>query len=210
MKLRIRAEVAATVAAAAVVAGFFWSFLVPVWDIDFWWHIATGRWIVEHGQVPATDPFGIFSNSNPVRSQTILRNYWGAQVVRRDIPEFWHMGVALRAALLGLCLRWYWRSRFMARIQSRCCCCRCRVRDVFKPQTGHNFIPACAPTFLLLDWRKTGDRQPAIRYPCSALWANGHMRGARKRAIDDLSGSRYCFRFLAGNAEHVRVSWQFP
>src|SRR6187200_1203291 len=27
------------------------------WDQDIWWHLRTGQWIAEHGQVPVTDPF---------------------------------------------------------------------------------------------------------------------------------------------------------
>ena len=27
------------------------------WDQDIWWHLRAGQWIVEHGALPATDPF---------------------------------------------------------------------------------------------------------------------------------------------------------
>jgi hypothetical protein len=30
---------------------------VPVLDPDVWWHLRVGQWVVEHGQVTATDPF---------------------------------------------------------------------------------------------------------------------------------------------------------
>lgn len=43
---------AAAVAAAAFVAGLF-----PIFDGDLFWHLASGRWIVEHGRVPRVDPF---------------------------------------------------------------------------------------------------------------------------------------------------------
>lgn len=26
-------------------------------DPDYWWHLATGRWLLDHGRIPATDPF---------------------------------------------------------------------------------------------------------------------------------------------------------
>jgi hypothetical protein len=32
----------------------------PVCDPDLWWHLRVGEWIVEHGKVPATDPFSAF------------------------------------------------------------------------------------------------------------------------------------------------------
>ncbi len=32
----------------------------PILGFDIWWHMATGRWIVEHGQIPWTDPFSAY------------------------------------------------------------------------------------------------------------------------------------------------------
>lgn len=58
-----------------------------VWDYDFWWHIANGRYIVETGSVPTTDPFSFTSqmaeNSNlyAAREKFILTQYWLAQVL---------------------------------------------------------------------------------------------------------------------------------
>ncbi len=58
-----------------------------VWDYDFWWHIATGRYIVETGHLPYTDPFSFTSalpeNNNfyPEREQFILTQYWLAQIL---------------------------------------------------------------------------------------------------------------------------------
>lgn len=31
--------------------------LHPVVTPDFWWHLASGRWVLEHGRAPRTDPF---------------------------------------------------------------------------------------------------------------------------------------------------------
>ena len=35
------------------------------WDQDIWWHLAAGRWIAEHGQVPATDSFSQYGAGRP-------------------------------------------------------------------------------------------------------------------------------------------------
>jgi hypothetical protein len=37
----------------------------PVQDLDIWWHLRTGQWIVEHATVPATDPFSSFGRDRP-------------------------------------------------------------------------------------------------------------------------------------------------
>jgi len=34
-------------------------------DNDLWWHLATGRWIVEHGTVPTQDPFSYTAAGHP-------------------------------------------------------------------------------------------------------------------------------------------------
>ena len=36
--------------------------MVPVVDPDIWWHLRTGQWIVDHAQVPATDPFSAYGD----------------------------------------------------------------------------------------------------------------------------------------------------
>src|SRR5690349_6130274 len=39
--------------------------LGPVRNYDFFWHLATGRWIVEHRALPLADPFSIASDRHP-------------------------------------------------------------------------------------------------------------------------------------------------
>src|SRR5215475_7883389 len=31
-----------------------------IFDPDVWWHVQAGKWIVEHGTLPITDPFSAF------------------------------------------------------------------------------------------------------------------------------------------------------
>jgi hypothetical protein len=40
--------------------------LQPVtFDPDIWWHLQAGKWIVEHGTLPATDPFSAYGEGKP-------------------------------------------------------------------------------------------------------------------------------------------------
>lgn len=39
--------------------------VAPIRNYDFFWHLATGRWIVEHRALPLTDPFAIASARTP-------------------------------------------------------------------------------------------------------------------------------------------------
>lgn len=73
-----------------VVIIFFSSLLafflkINLWDYDFWWHAATGRYIVTEKHLPDKDPFSFPSelqenkNSFPERESFILKQYWLAQ-----------------------------------------------------------------------------------------------------------------------------------
>jgi hypothetical protein len=58
---------------------------INLWDYDFWWHIATGRYIVTEKHLPDKDPFSFTSelqenkNAFPERESFILKQYWLAQ-----------------------------------------------------------------------------------------------------------------------------------
>jgi hypothetical protein len=84
---------------------FFGFFAVKVWDIDFWWHIAAGRNILETGVIPSVDPFGVYDAAN-VWGQTILKSQWLGQVSLYSIYRWFDIdGIILfRAGLLTLCL----------------------------------------------------------------------------------------------------------
>src|SRR5258706_10957088 len=45
-------------------------------DFDTWWHLATGRWIVEHRMIPATDVL-----SHTVRGHPWINLEWAYEVV---------------------------------------------------------------------------------------------------------------------------------
>lgn len=79
---------------------------VPIWDSDFWWHIASGRTIWHDGALPEVDPFGVFGNENPIRNETILKGQWLGQILLYGIYELGgaHAIVALRVTLLLLSL----------------------------------------------------------------------------------------------------------
>lgn len=42
--------------------------MVRLWDPDPWWHLATGRWIVEHRAIPRVDPFSFTVAGQPWRA----------------------------------------------------------------------------------------------------------------------------------------------
>lgn len=69
------------------ISALYLYLLNPLWDYDFWWHIATGKYIVTEGHLPNIDPFSYTStlevNKNifPERERFFLTQYWLAQVI---------------------------------------------------------------------------------------------------------------------------------
>lgn len=104
-----------TAALIALVAAFFGFFAVSVWDTDFWWHIATGRNIVETRSLPDYDPFSVYETTD-ARSIAILKGYWIGQVILYLIATTAGINgiILFRAGLLALCLLLvYRRSSFL-------------------------------------------------------------------------------------------------
>jgi len=89
----------------ALVAAFFGFFAVKEWDIDFWWHIASGKNIVATHSLPDHDPFSVYESTD-ARSITILKCYWVGQIIFYLIVKtFGINGIILfRAFLLAFCL----------------------------------------------------------------------------------------------------------
>lgn len=92
-------------ALAAVLTAFFGYYCTSLWDMDFWWHIATGRNIVESHAIPGRDPFGMYV-ADSLRSDMVLKGYWLAQIAFFFIFDFWGANgiIFLKAGILVLCL----------------------------------------------------------------------------------------------------------
>ncbi|MBV9495980.1 MAG: hypothetical protein JOZ54_17165 [Acidobacteria bacterium] len=94
-----RSLVALLVLAAAALA--------PIRSYDAFWHLATGRWILEHHALPLTDPFAIASDRVPW-----INGEWLFQIAARllemlgGLPALW----IARALLVGAIFVIGWRK----------------------------------------------------------------------------------------------------
>lgn len=107
-------------ALAALLITLFGFFAVKVWDIDFWWHIAAGRNILESGAIPSIDPFGMYDAANAC-GQTVLKSEWLGQVFLYSIYRWLGLDgiIFFRAGVLTLCLAIvYLRCRLVASTSS--------------------------------------------------------------------------------------------
>jgi hypothetical protein len=100
-----RASRVGAIAAAAATALFFSfvfvSLLKPVTDPDVPWHLATGRYIVEHGDVPREeDPFSFAADEVGFLGRFSLSQYWLAQAgLHRLHGAFGPMGLVVAQTL---------------------------------------------------------------------------------------------------------------
>lgn len=95
-----------------VCAGYY---AIPLWDSDFWWHIASGREIVQNG-IPSVDPFGVFAATDAVRNDTVLKGQWLGQVVLFGLFDAGGINavIGFRVLVLLICLSWVvWRARLL-------------------------------------------------------------------------------------------------
>jgi len=170
-------------------SGFLSSYLtLNLWDYDFWWHIATGRYIVSERHLPEKDPFSFTStmeenkNSFPEREKFILKQYWLAQVLFYAI--FNYTGptgiILLRTIILILtllvvlfCFR---RSRvkfyisflfvFVLFLMS--------LKSQGERPVLFSILFTSIVVFLLEDFRDRKNRSLFLIIPAMLLWANMH------------------------------------
>lgn len=148
--------------------------LRPIRSYDYFWHLATGRWIVEHGALPMQDPFALASAHVPW-----INGEWLFQV---PVFEVWkiagHAGVILLvAALLGGLFAWLFKRLadgtdwIVATFVVIVCWSQAAHRLDARPETaGVLLLPAAiavlanSPT-----WRRT-----ILAAAIAALWINLH------------------------------------
>lgn len=93
-------------------------YAVPLADIDIWWHLATGRYLMQTGDFLSTDPFGLAGGQITTGRELILNAYWLSQVLFYGFHQLFGLSgiVALRIILLLIppcaILLYGWRRAF--------------------------------------------------------------------------------------------------
>ncbi|HYA26437.1 MAG TPA: hypothetical protein VEE82_00425, partial [Thermodesulfovibrionales bacterium] len=102
------AKVIKSIIPALIIFCVFLYGLIPINDFDFWWHLKTGEYILENGQLPDIDPFSYTAVStdmdSPGRPQFILKSYWLGQVVFALVVKYLGLKgfIAMRAIFFAL------------------------------------------------------------------------------------------------------------
>ena len=186
-------------ALAALLIAFFGFFAVKVWDIDFWWHIAAGKNILDTGAVPSVDPFGMYDAANAC-GQTVLKSEWLGQVLLYSVYRWFGLdGIILfRAGILVLCLAVvYFRCHLVASAGPFALIVTALAGLAILHHTGERpqlfsflFITLL---FLLLDgFIRTGNRKLLYGIPLlMLLWSNTHAGALMGVATLGLFGIGY-------------------
>jgi hypothetical protein len=82
-------------APVALFVAFALAALGPIRNYDFFWHLATGRWIVEHRALPLTDPFAVASDRHEW-----INGEWLFEVIAYGAQEL--VGLAGMSVVRGL------------------------------------------------------------------------------------------------------------
>jgi hypothetical protein len=87
----------------ALLFSAWWLTMNPMRNADLWWHLASGRWIVEHGAVPRVDPFSFSAHGqrwlNTEWLGDVLFQLWTAAAGLESLV-YWLWGILLLTYLL--------------------------------------------------------------------------------------------------------------
>lgn len=152
--------------------------VTPIADPDYFWHLHTGRWIVEHRAIPSVDSF-----SHTFAGQPWLYVDWLSDVAMYLVhSSLGHTALVVITSLLGslgvvVALRLAARTQPEARVASifvvgALAAAACSFRITPRPQTLT--LPLLAIELSLLDRARRDPRWLFAVPPLLALWQNVH------------------------------------
>lgn len=177
------------VAIIILIATFVLNYLsISLWDGDFWWHIATGRHIVETGSIPEKDPFSYTTameeNKNPFPEweNFVLKQYWLSQIILYHIYDYAGPAgiIIFRTLLLGLTIIivfWRlhkWRVSFPVSFFFVFLLYVATVRTTGERPVLFTIFFTAVVFFILEDFRENKNRRIFLLVPLMLVWANMH------------------------------------
>src|ERR1700722_11875879 len=172
------AHVAGTVAVYSFLALLFIRHFV-ITDPDIWWHLATGRWILQHHAVPMTDPFSSSGMGKPwiayswlfeILIQLSYRTFGYVGIVLYEVLIRLALGVALFHLVRSL-LPHFWRAVALTGFSLYA------MSFLIGPRPGMlTVLFAIVELDILLSSRRTGRTWGLwMLPPMLAIWANWHI-----------------------------------
>ena len=158
----------------------FISFLSPITDADFPWHLKTGEYVYQHGEIPKTDPFSLISTGD-IRERFILSCYWLGQLIFYGIYNLiGPLGIVMLRSLLFtgiIVILWSAMKNTPLLLKIGALYITAMLFSVYlgdRPQL-FSFFFAIAVIALLENYKKTSSKKYLIFLPLLMLfWANVH------------------------------------
>jgi hypothetical protein len=173
-------QLAVLAALLALVGAISFELKFSVLDLDVWWHLKTGDWILQHGAFPHT---GILSRSAPDHPWAAYS--WGYEVLlSRFYAWFGLVGIGLYGTLLTLMVAFsiYWMVRRLSgRFWIACLlavgCCYSFLFLMMPRPVFFSIALLCVVLTLLLEAQRTGNVRELYWLPLIfLLWANLHIQ----------------------------------
>lgn len=180
---------------------------------DLFWHLAAGRWILEHGALPETDPFRFTSHEEPW-----VDHEWLFQVLLRGVELLGGVeglvlartaAVLLLAATLLLALRRAGAPAAGAVLVCAAAILGARPRFMLRPELASLVGTVLLLALLQRARRGASPRPLLLAFPLVVLWANLHpgVLLAPPVAGAYLIGSRLPGGGGAGRGGERHLSW---
>lgn len=159
----------------------------PVTDPDFWWHLASGRWMWERGELLHADPFAFTSAAFPsvVAGSFAFTQYWLAELLMHGINAAAGLegAILLRAAVFTLLFFFLYRllrgvgAGMLAAVLLLALANRAIVHELGyigdRPQMWSSLF--FVATLLLCQHQREGRRVALVALPLlMLLWSNMH------------------------------------
>lgn len=181
-------------AALLMLLAFMSLAIQPLWDIDLWWHLATGRYIVENLSLPNGDIFNFTPGGDISQTNSfLLKGYWLAQVLfylaYNYLGEHGILGVrVLSLALIPFLVMlscWRWRVAASANLIIAMLCGWLTLYYTGERPQLFSFV-CITILFLLLEETGYADKSVSAEQYCHSLkpawgvpllmllWANMH------------------------------------
>jgi hypothetical protein len=164
---------AAIAAFFALVASTCWFEIV---DWDFWWHLAAGEWIAQHGAIPTRDPFSYVAEGKPwIDSHWLFQSIlYGAYSIS-GIPAVIWLRFPVVLLCFGLLFFTAYRREHFAISIGVCtlALCVCLQRFLLRPEL-FSLLFLAAFVFFTERWRRHPRTSLAAIAVCQLAWTNAH------------------------------------
>ena len=173
------AHIAGTVAICTLPALLFIRNFYIV-DPDIWWHLAAGRWTLEHHAVPRTDPFSLYGMGKPWIDYSWLFDV----LMQRSYQAFGYVGIVLYEVIIRLALAvllfhlvrsllpHFWRAAALTGLSIYA------MTSIIGPRPGMlTILFGIIELEILLTARRTGNTGRLwLLPPILVIWANWHIQ----------------------------------